>query len=192
MGAPEDLNAEGIELVLYGDATEYRDGIAAYERALQSATMPHEYEQAARLEKKLNSLKAKLVGPVKSLDASLKDAAEDMLTTEQVAKGPLPPERTPLRDASTRAMWGLIILGILLIVGFFTRIAALGGAVMLVMFYLVWPPWPGVPEAPGPDHSLFVNKNIIEAVALLGIAALPTGSWFGLDGIVRWIFRSKK
>jgi len=54
---------------------------------------------------------------------------------------------------------------------------------MLLNFYLVLPPWPGVPQPAGPEHAFIVNKNLIEIVALLGIAALPTGSWFGLDGL---------
>lgn len=86
-------------------------------------------------------------------------------------------------------MWGLIILGSLLLLGFLTRIAALGGAVMLTMFYLVWPPWPGVPDAPGPEHSLIVDKNLIEVMALLSIAALPTGTWFGIDGMFSRLWR---
>jgi hypothetical protein len=45
-----------------------------------------------------------------------------------------------------------------------------------------------VPQPPGPEHSLFVNKNLIEVIALLAIAALPTGSWFGLDSLVRKLF----
>jgi uncharacterized membrane protein YphA (DoxX/SURF4 family) len=85
-------------------------------------------------------------------------------------------------------MWGLLILGSLLLLGLGTRIAALAGAFMLLNFYLVLPPWPGVPQPPGPEHSLFVNKNLIEVIALLAIAALPTGSWFGLDSLVRKLF----
>ena len=60
------------------------------------------------------------------------------------------------------------------------------GAGMLMSFYLVWPPFPGVIDPPGStEHALFINKNFIEAVALLAIASLPTGQWFGLD---RWIW----
>jgi uncharacterized membrane protein YphA (DoxX/SURF4 family) len=89
-------------------------------------------------------------------------------------------------------MWGLLALGGLLIIGLATRLAAIGGAVMLTMFYLVMPPWPGVPEPPGAtEHAYIVNKNLIEAIALLAIAALPTGSWFGIDGLFRWMFRSR-
>ena len=61
---------------------------------------------------------------------------------------------------------------------------------MLLSFYLVSPPWAGVPELPGPEHSFIVNKNFIEALALLAIAVLPTGIWFGVDGVFRRAFRS--
>ncbi len=55
---------------------------------------------------------------------------------------------------------------------------------MVLGFYLAWPPWPGVIEAPGPDHALVVNKNLIEVTALFALAALPTGRWFGVDGLL--------
>jgi len=79
-----------------------------------------------------------------------------------------------------------------LIAGLLTRPAAVAGAVMMVMFYSPMPPWPGVPEAPGPEHSFIVNKNLIEAIALLAIAALPTGQWFGVDALwTRFLCRKK-
>jgi uncharacterized membrane protein YphA (DoxX/SURF4 family) len=78
-----------------------------------------------------------------------------------------------------------------LLVGLCTRLAAIAGAGMLMSFYMVWPPFPGVPEAVGPEHSLIVNKNFIEALALLAIAALPTGTWFGLDAWISKAFRRK-
>ena len=60
---------------------------------------------------------------------------------------------------------------------------------MVLGFYLAWPPWPGVPEAPGPDHALVVNKNLIEVAALFALAALPTGRWFGVDGLLLGLWR---
>lgn len=189
---PPPATAKEVHLINYGDIEKYRDEVAAFERLRAKATMPHEFDHLDRLKKKLASLRASVVGPVKALDAELKEKARVLLTAEQLALGPAPPEATPLRDASERAMWGLIVLGSLLILGFCTRLAAIGGAVMLTMFYLVLPPWPGVPEPGGtPEHALYINKNLIEAIALLGIAALPTGSWFGLDGVIRWLFRRK-
>jgi uncharacterized membrane protein YphA (DoxX/SURF4 family) len=86
----------------------------------------------------------------------------------------------------------LLGLGICLMCGFATRLAAIAAAGMLLSFYAVWPPWPGVPSAPGPEHALFIDKNAIEAIALLAIALLPTGTWFGLDGALGWLFRRKR
>jgi hypothetical protein len=62
---------------------------------------------------------------------------------------------------------------------------------MLFMFYMAMPPWLGVPEIPGPEHSFMVNKNLIEVMALLAIAALPTGRWFGVDGLLGWLCRGR-
>jgi hypothetical protein len=73
----------------------------------------------------------------------------------------------------------------LLISGLGTRVAAIAAAGMLLSFYLAYPPWPGVRHAvPNVEHSLFVDKNLIEVIALLAIAAMPTGTWFGVDGLI--------
>ncbi len=57
------------------------------------------------------------------------------------------------------------------------------------------PPWPGVTEfqqLPGPEHSFLVDKNLIEVLALLAIAAMPTGQWFGVDTLIRRLLQLRK
>jgi hypothetical protein len=49
---------------------------------------------------------------------------------------------------------------------------------------MAMPPWPGVQEIPSIEHNLIVNKVLVEALALLAIATMPTGKWFGLDAAV--------
>lgn len=176
-------------VVRYGEIQEYKDTLKEYEAALKQAKIDYQLDHAERLGKLVAEKRAKLVGPVRALESELKTEAMKILTAEQMAKGGLPPENTPLQRASSQAMWGLLILGPLLILGLGTRIAALLGAVMVLSFYLVVPPFPGVPQPPGPEHSFVVNKNLIEVLALLAIAALPTGTWFGLDGIFYRLFR---
>ena len=107
-------------------------------------------------------------------------------------KGPVSQPWTTLRISDTLTIVGLACLGLLLIVGLFTRFAALMGAIMIFMFYMAMPPWPGLPEPPGPEHSLVVNKNLIEVLALIALATLPSGYWFGLDKMVHRIFSSRK
>lgn len=167
------------------DLKVYQEKIANYEenlaKAKKQAAMQFPQEHLQKQWNELQSLRGKLVGPVKALDAELKTSAQKLLSAEQLALGPVRLPSTPMDRINKQTMWGLTILGVLLLIGLGTRFAALGGAVMLTMFYLAMPPWPGVPEAPGPEHSFIVNKNFIEVVALLAIAALPTGQWFGLD-----------
>ena len=87
---------------------------------------------------------------------------------------------------------GSLGVGLLLIAGLFTRTAAFLGAAMLLSFYLVSPPWPGVPPAPGPEHSLIVNKNLIEVIALLAIGFSASGRWFGLDAVISGVLRRRR
>ena len=79
------------------------------------------------------------------------------------------------------------MVGLGLIVGLFTSVASVGAAAFLVLFYLATPPWPGLPEPSiAEGHYLFVNKNLIELIAVLALVVTPTGEWFGLD---RWAKR---
>jgi uncharacterized membrane protein YphA (DoxX/SURF4 family) len=81
-------------------------------------------------------------------------------------------------------------MGICLILGFLTRFAALGGAIFLAQIYFSMPPWPGLPPAPVAEgHYFIVSKNLIELLACLSLACLPTGQWVGLDALVWGRFR---
>ena len=132
--------------------------------------------------------RVELVQPVIGLEQQLESDAWKLLTPEQLARGQLDWDQKPVHRINRMTIWSLLILGGLLIAGLFTPIAAIAGAGMLMMFYLAIPPFPGVPQPPGPEHSLIVNKNLIEAVALLAIAFTPTGRWFGLDGLYMRFF----
>jgi uncharacterized membrane protein YphA (DoxX/SURF4 family) len=188
-------NAKSTVLLKYGEIQVYKDMLAEYEKARKQTvrdTVDFEQDHLDKLWSKIQAKRNELVGPVKALDKSLKDDAIRILTPEQLAKGALPAENTPVRRASDQAMWALLIFGGLLMAGFCTRLAALGGAILILSFYMVQPPWPGVPQAVGPEHSLIVNKNLIEVIALFGFAFLPSGSWFGLDAIFSRIFLRRR
>ena len=93
---------------------------------------------------------------------------------------------TKLEQANFMTKWGLAISGGLMVVGLFSQLASLGGAGLLAMFYFSLPPWPGLPPVPGTEGSyLIVNKNLIEMIACLALATMPTGAWGGLDALVR-------
>ncbi|MDY3558048.1 DoxX family protein [Gemmata sp. JC673] len=98
-------------------------------------------------------------------------------------------EETPERSLGQRldkvTMWFLVVVGACVMFGLFTRVACLFAAGFLVMTYLSHPAFPWYPLPPNTEgNPVFVNKNIIEALALLALACYPTGRWLGLDAIV--------
>ena len=185
-----------------GEINKYKTMLASYEEDLaeaKSATSEFPFSDKSFRFDHLNhtwgeiqSKRAELIGPVKALDKELKDKAEGLLSIKQLKRGALPEPWTPLRISDMMTIAGLTILGAMLILGLCTRLAAVMAAVMLFMFYAAMPPWPGVPAIPGPEHSFIVNKNFIEVVALLAIACLPTGRWWGLDGMLGRIWGLRK
>jgi thiosulfate dehydrogenase [quinone] large subunit len=90
-----------------------------------------------------------------------------------------------LANADLITMWGLTLVGLLLILGLFTRLAALGGIGFIVMFYLCNPPFVGYfYSIPTEGSYLIVNKNIVELCALLVVLVTGSGKFAGLDRIV--------
>src|SRR5690606_15221049 len=78
--------------------------------------------------------------------------------------------------------WGLIAIGLGLILGLFTRTAAIAGAAVLFIYYLNTPPLVGVEYIlPSDGNNLLVDKTLIESVALIALALFPTSQRFGLD-----------
>ncbi len=174
-----------------GKVELYRTKLAAYEAELASADQDFEHEHLKKKWSEVQDLKKELVPAVKSLETDLKVAALDLLTEEQQAMPKMAPQQSRIHTIDMLTIYALIVLGILLISGFLTRLAALAGAGMVLSFYLVAPPWPGVPVQLGPEHAFVVNKNMIEVVALLALTFLPTGTWFGVDGIFYRLFHRK-
>ena len=80
---------------------------------------------------------------------------------------------------------GLIAIGAGLILGLFTRISAISGVLLLLMYYFNNPPLIGLEYSmPSEGNYLVVSKTLIEAVALFVLVVFPTGSLAGLDVFV--------
>jgi thiosulfate dehydrogenase [quinone] large subunit len=79
-------------------------------------------------------------------------------------------------------MWGLTLIGTLLLLGLFTRHAAVAGAILVLLYYLFAPPFLGLEYSkPAEGSYLIVNKNLIEACTLWVLYVLPTSHIIGLD-----------
>jgi thiosulfate dehydrogenase [quinone] large subunit len=82
--------------------------------------------------------------------------------------------------------WGLIAIGLGLILGLFTRVAAISGAILLLVYYLNNPPLIGLEySVPTEGSYLIVSKTLIESMALVVLAVFPSGSFAGLDILVQ-------
>ncbi|MEX0833113.1 MAG: hypothetical protein WD757_01535 [Actinomycetota bacterium] len=68
-------------------------------------------------------------------------------------------------------MLSLLLIGVALMTGIATRLAAIGGAVWMVVLYS---------SAMLPEHNPVVDDHVIQFIALLGIAYVGAGRWLGL------------
>ena len=90
-----------------------------------------------------------------------------------------------LDQANQITMYGLTIVGVLLILGLLTRLAAAGGIAFILLFYLCNPPFVGYfYSIPTEGSYLIVNKNLVEICALVVILVTRTGLFAGLDRIL--------
>ena len=81
--------------------------------------------------------------------------------------------------------WGLTLIGTALILGLFSRTATLLGIVLLALYYLGSPPWPGLASVgPAEGAYLIVNKTLIEIAVLVVLWLFPTGRQVGFDGYI--------
>ncbi|NQZ78883.1 MAG: DoxX family membrane protein [Ekhidna sp.] len=82
-------------------------------------------------------------------------------------------------------MWGLFIIGLLLLVGFFSKYSSVIGAFLLFSYYLAHPPLFEPSVVPVEGSYLFVNKTLIEACALVVIALFPTDDRIGIKRLLK-------
>ncbi len=83
-------------------------------------------------------------------------------------------------------VWGLTLIGLALMLGLFTRYASMAGMVLLSLYYIANPPFIGTDFGiPLEGHYLFINKTLVEIIALGVLGAFPSGLYFGLDRFIR-------
>jgi thiosulfate dehydrogenase [quinone] large subunit len=81
--------------------------------------------------------------------------------------------------------WGLAIIGLALVLGLFTRAALVVGMVFLALYYLSHPPLISVDYAlPSEGNYLWVNKTLIELIAMSVLLAFPVRHIVGLDRLI--------
>jgi uncharacterized membrane protein YphA (DoxX/SURF4 family) len=181
--------------------TEYFESLDALRAAQSAPTHMIPYEQKRNWDQK-QALQKQANGWLAELQAMADDFHADLarvLSDEQRDSGVTLAE-TPDRVAQVDqlVMWSNIIIGVCLMAGLFTRLAALAGGLFLASIVALQPDFPGLypPPHPSAGRSLIVNKEFIEMMVLFTLVSLPVGRWGGLDFfihhlLVRPIFGKK-
>jgi len=144
-----------------------------------------EKERAWAKRKDLEADRKTLTKEIDDQATALRDAVSNIATSPQkTSAGPFKPAWTQLDVMNMVVTYGVWLIGLCLILGLMTRLSALGAAFFLLNIYFCIPPWPGLPESPKWEgHYFIVDKNMVEAIACLALAFLPTGHWVGLDSV---------
>jgi len=175
---------------------KYFHGLRAVEATEKNPeSLSYERERAAAKRKDLDTERKALIADLQGKGDTLRANVIKLATAEQrEAAGPYVPPWTELDKINALTRYGLVAMGVCLILGLLTPLAALAGAVFLGQIYLSMPPWPGLPLNPMAEgHYLIVNKNLIEMLACLALVFIPTGSWIGFDALLfGWMFRGRE
>ncbi len=89
-------------------------------------------------------------------------------------------------------IWGLTLIGLLLILGLFEKAGYVGAALLLTLYYLSHPPLLNVAYLLRPEGSyLWVDKNLIMLAATIVLLYFPTSGIIGLDSIMNKKFKKR-
>ena len=83
-------------------------------------------------------------------------------------------------------VWGLMLVGLALMAGWLTRVASWCGALLLLFYFVAYPPIPGYTFGMAAEGNyLWVNKNLVELAFLLLLGGAPTTWHFGVDRLLK-------
>jgi uncharacterized membrane protein YphA (DoxX/SURF4 family) len=98
-----------------------------------------------------------------------------------------------LRAVDLVNMYGLLAIGLALMLGWRTRLAAGLGIFFILAYYVAHPPLISTDiRVPVEGHYLFVNKNLIEMLALGLLLVFPVRLLPGLDNLFSHMRRTKE
>jgi uncharacterized membrane protein YphA (DoxX/SURF4 family) len=179
------------------------DGIAAHFDALDRFESDPERSQTAPFQKQrrwdrmmeLRREADKWVKNIEGQEQAYVNSLYGLLDEQQKERGRPTASWNPFRwermeQINFAVTFSLTAIGLCLMLGFCTPLAALGGAAFMCFVVMTQPAFPGVypPDSPIVGHALLVNKDLIEMLALLVVAATGAGRWAGLDFFCRrWI-----
>ncbi|MFY9150600.1 MAG: DoxX family protein [Prolixibacteraceae bacterium] len=98
---------------------------------------------------------------------------------------------TLLRMTDILNMYGLLLIGLALFIGLFSRIAAFSGALLLTLYYFAYPPFGNPMLSASEGHLFIVDRLFIETAALLFLF-ISGEKGYSIDTLIRISSRRKK
>lgn len=160
-----------------------------WRKSPESGEVPFVDERIATKTTDTAKTPAPWVSQIQQYNADLKSDLHELLTDEQrdqalatsaVDDALADPRQARLNLINLVVTILTIGVGVCLLLGFFTRLASMVGALFLLGVILSQPPW--LPD------SLATMPNVIEFAALLVLAGAAAGRWLGLDYITYALF----
>jgi len=182
---------DAVKSVLADNQADIRAYFEALDRfeakvAADNLGAAHQKERTYEQQQKLRAEVGTWLAGLKATEKAYQNALAGLLTPEQLRKGELPVAWTRLDLINFAVTYGLTAIGLCLVLGLFTRPAALAGGCFMLSVVLTQPAWPTIypPDPPVVGHALLVNKDFVEMIALFTLAATAVGRWGGLDYFV--------
>jgi uncharacterized membrane protein YphA (DoxX/SURF4 family) len=177
------------------DIEAYQHELWRLEQAKQGPAhdeVPFEMARIEEMEINVDATPRKWVAQMKSMDAELADALREVIDNEdsalagKVDAAVTDPEVRRLHRNDVIVTSVVISVGVCLLLGLFTRVAALAGALFLLSVMASQPPW--VAGA----NSMFFYYQLVEFAALVFLAAVGAGRWAGLDFIIHGLWARRR
>jgi uncharacterized membrane protein YphA (DoxX/SURF4 family) len=157
------------------------------ERARKEATADDVPFQKKRIGEKQAVLRKEASGwlsQLRGIETAYHVELAELLEPSQIASDPPDFDKTTLEKLDDVMAYGITGIGVCLLLGLFTRLASLAGALFLLSVVLSQPFWI-------PDTQPTYNQAV-EMFALLALATTPVGRWGGLDLFLHHLLRRER
>lgn len=172
-----------LENYLTDNKAEFDEYFLEVERLLKAKAEPMRDVPFRRdwINKKESELRGKLApwtAGIRAMDKQLEAELKAVATDAQVKRGsyPLRDPWKPWQDDVVK--YHVVVMGVLLVLGLFTRFACLGAMAFLLSVMVTQPPW-----VDGVDAQYFYYQ-MVEVLALFFLMIVGAGRYAGLDYVL--------
>jgi uncharacterized membrane protein YphA (DoxX/SURF4 family) len=168
-------NQEDLETYIHE-----RKRLATQQSEPAAKDVPFKKQRIAAKQAELRAQESGWLADLQAVRKGFQSELAALRTNDQLERGLPPQPQTRLSKVDKVMLYGIMGIGVCLILGLFTRLACLLGAAFLVSVVLTQPFWVS-------DAQPTFNQWV-EMIALLVLASTNVGKWGGLDFFLSCLF----